>query len=104
MSNYEKAVKLRKEFDEVFSGKMSFRQIWWIIKFAKTVRKFARSNAALYNLCNEIFRGIATFKEVPKMKTDGTKYMGLEITMKMPDGTEMVQSETVRDEEEEGHL
>lgn len=94
MSNYDKAQKMRKEFDEptVFDGKMNFRQIWWIIKFAKTVRKFARSNAALYNLCNEIFRGIATFKEVTKTRDDRTTYPGLEITMKMPDGTVMAQT------------
>jgi len=102
MSNYEKATKMRKEFDEpdVFGGKMNFRQIWWIIKFAKTVRKFARSNGALYNLCNELFRGIATFKEVTKTKADGvTTYPGLEITMKMLDGTQMTESEKWSDEE-----
>lgn len=95
MSNIDKAQKMRKEFDEpdVFGGRMNFRQIWWIIKFAKTVRKFARSNSALYNLCNEIFRGIATFKEVTKTKEDGTTYPGLEITMKMPDGAIISQTD-----------
>jgi len=102
MSNYEKATKMRKEFDEpdVFGGKMNFRQIWWIVKLAKTVRKFARSNAALYNLLNEIFRGIATFKEVTKTKDDGTTYPGLEITMKMPDGMQVTESEDYRGDEE----
>lgn len=96
MSNSEKAQKMRKEFDEsdVFGGNISFRQIWWIIKFAKTVRKFARSNAALYNLCNELFRGIATFKSVTKTKDDGTTYDGLEIIMKMTNGAVMTQVES----------
>lgn len=100
MSNYDKAQKMRKEFDDpdVFGGKMNFRQIWWMIKFAKTVRKFARSNAALYNLCNEVFRGIATFKEVKKMKEDGTIYPGLEITMKV-EGVEITEQEKGGDEE-----
>lgn len=95
MSNIEKARRMREEFDEpdVFGGKITFRQVWWIIKFAKTVRKFARSNAALYNLCNEIFRGIATFKEVTKTKPDGTTYPGLEITMRMQDGTVVSQTD-----------
>ena len=95
MSNTEKAQKMRKEFDEpeVFNGKINFRQIWWIVKLAKTVRKFARSNAALYNLLNEIFSGIARFKEVTKTKEDGSIYPGLEITMKMSDGTQMTESE-----------
>lgn len=81
MSNYEKAKKFREEFDrpDVFGGKITFRQLWWIVKLAKTVRKFARSNAALYNLLNEIFRGIATFREVSKEKADGTPYKGLKI-------------------------
>ncbi len=101
MSNQEKAQEMRKEFNkpDVFNGTMHFRQIWWIVKFAKTVRKFARSNAALYNLLNEIFRGIATFKEVTKTKEDGTTYPGLEITMKMYDGSMMTQSEKGSDEE-----
>jgi hypothetical protein len=91
MSNYEKARKMRKEFDkpDVFGGKITFRQIWWIIKFAKTVRKFARSNAALYNLCNELFVGIASFKSVPKLnELNGMMYKGLQVTMKI-DGIEM---------------
>ena len=95
MSNIEKAQKMRKEFDEpdVFGGKINFRQLWWIVKLVKTVRKFARSNGALYNLLNELFRGIARFKEVTKTKDDGTTYPGLEITMKMPDGTQMTENE-----------
>ena len=98
----EKAQKMRKEFNEpdVFNGTMHFRQIWWIVKLAKTVRKFARSNVALYNLLNEIFRGVATFKEVTKTKDDGTTYPGLEITMKMYDGTLMSQVEPDRGDEE----
>jgi hypothetical protein len=100
MSNSEKAQKMRKEFNEpdVFGGTISFRQIWWIIKFAKTVRKFARSNAALYNLCNEIFRGIASFTAVTKIKDDGSTYLGLEIKMKMPDGAFV--AEVMSDESE----
>lgn len=101
MSNYEKARGMREEFDEpvVFGGKMTFRQIWWLVKFAKTVRKFARSNAALYNLCNELFRGIAKFEEVPKTKDDGTVYKGLQITMKLEDGTVFSQVSKESDEE-----
>jgi len=101
MSNYEKAIKMRREFDEptVFDGKMNFRQIWWTVKLVKIVRKFARSNSALYNLLNEIFRGVATFKEVTKTRDDGTTYLGLEITMKMSDGTQMTESEKWGDED-----
>ena len=100
MSNYEKAQRMRKEFDEsdVFGGKITFRQIWWIIKFAKTVRKFARSNAALYNLCNDIFKGVASFKDVTKTREDGTTYPGLQIAM-IVNGVEVVESEKDSDEE-----
>ncbi len=101
MSNMEKAQKMRKEFDEpdVFGGKITFRQLWWIIKLVKIVRKYARSNSALYNLFNELFNSVATFKEVTKTKDDGTAYPGLEITMKMYDGSMMTQSEKGGEEE-----
>lgn len=120
MSNIEKARKMREEFDEqdVFGGKITFRQLWWIIKLVKIVRKFARSNTALYNLLNEMFRGIATFKEVKKASdrkfTNGLSYMipeplgtqsdtptfylGLEIVMKV--GTEEVTEVKEGDEEQ----
>jgi len=82
MSNIDKAVAFRKEANEIFDKPLNFRQIWWIIKLCKTVRKFARSNAALYNLFNELFFGIAKFSEVNKESNDGKKYKGLLITMK----------------------
>ena len=94
MSNVDKARQLKEEFDnlDVFGGKITVRQLWWIIKFAKIVRKFARNNVALYNLCNEIFTGVATFKEVKKLK-DGTEYPGMSITMKV-DGENVSYSES----------
>lgn len=86
MSNYEKAKMLRKHFDEAFPDGMSERQMWFLVKYAKTVRKFARSNAALNNLSNMLFEGIAKFKEVDKVDKSGKPYKGLSITIKTKDG------------------
>lgn len=101
MSNYEKAKLLRKHFDEAFPDGISLRQVWFLVKYAKTVRKFARSNAALNNLSNVLFDGIASFKEIDKVdKISGRPYKGLVITLKLVDGTMINDSES--DNEEEG--
>ncbi len=99
MSNYEKAQKLRKHFDEAFPNRMSERQVWFLVKYAKTVRKFARSNAAFNNLSNMLFEGIAKFKEIDKVDKLGRAYKGLSITVKTKEG-EVTGSES--DYEEEG--
>lgn len=93
MSNVEKAQILRKNFDEVFPDGMDERQLWWITKFAKTVRKFARTNVAYNNLCNALFEGKAVFKDVNKFDSVKQKsYTGLSITVKGKDGTDITYS------------
>lgn len=82
MSNQEKAEQFKKDIKEAFPDGLTFRQIWFIVKFAKVVRKFARNNSALYNLCNMTFRDTARFFEVEKISTrDGKPYKGLKIEM-----------------------
>ena len=86
MSNVQKAEQLKKEFEEAFGGRMTFRQLWFVIKCCKTVRKFARSNTALNNLFNNIFSGVATFKQVDKTVPD----------WKNPGSTKVIQSLQIR--------
>ena len=92
MSMYEKASRLRRECEELFSGehRLTRRQIWFIVKVAKGARLYCRSNKAFNNFFNTIFKGVATFDQVEKIKPGGDKYEGLQITMLMPDGSEVL--------------
>lgn len=104
MSNYEKAQKLRKHFDEAFPSGMSERQVWFLVKYAKTVRKFARSNAAFNNLSNMLFEGIAKFKEVDKVDKLGRAYKGLAIGILTKNGEEVVMASESDYEDEGGEI
>jgi len=106
MSNMQKAEKLRKDFEEAFGGKMTFMQLWFVVKCCKVARKFARSNAAFNNLFNEIFRGVAVFSQVDKVVPDyknpgETRVIkSLLIKMKLPDGeVQELDSDSSGDEE-----
>jgi hypothetical protein len=83
--------QLQKEFDEAFAklgrlnkeieiSDLSPRQLWWLTKFAKHVRLRCRNNAAFNNYMNRSFPH-AKFQEVQKERKDGTKYMGLQISV-----------------------
>ncbi len=106
MSNVQKAEQLKKDFEEAFGGKMTFRQLWFIVKCCKVCRKFARSNAAFNNLFNSIFRGVATFRQVDKTVPDyavpgNTKIVqSLQIKMKTVVDGEISETEKYGDDEE----
>ena len=68
-----------KEVAEVL-GQLTVRQLWVLVKIAKTVRLRCRSNKAFNNYMNRIFP-YASFDEVTKTKADGTSYPGLQITV-----------------------
>lgn len=87
MSMYSTAERLKKEFEEVFEGSMTYRQLWFIVKVAKGARLYCRSNAAFNNFFGSIFGKVARFEQVEKQKPNGEKYPGLKVTMKQRDGT-----------------
>ena len=74
----------RDEFEEVFGfhiSKLTLRQLWWIVKFCKTVRMRGRSNTAFNNVFKRTFSG-AFFRQVTKKREDGSEYPGLDIKIK----------------------
>ena len=96
MSMYDTADTLHKECMELFPDngiaapqRLTLRQIWFIVKVAKGVRLYCRSNKAFNNFFDSIFKGVAVFEQVVKVKPGGDKYEGLQITMAMPDGSEL---------------
>ena len=96
MSMYDTAGRLRKEYEELFPDngivapqRITRRQIWFIVKVAKGARLYCRSNKAFNNFFNTIFKDVAVFDQVEKIKPGGDKYEGLQITMLMPDGSEV---------------
>lgn len=96
MAMYDTAGRLRKECEELFPDngivapqRLTQRQLWFIVKVAKGARLYCRTNTAFNNFFNTIFKGVATFNQVEKSKPGGDKYSGLQITMLMPDGSEV---------------
>ena len=96
MAMYDTAGKLRKEREELFPDngiatpqRLTQRQLWFIVKVAKGARLYCRTNKAFNNFFNTIFKGVATFDQVVKVKPGGDVYEGLQITMSMPDGSEV---------------
>lgn len=81
MSMYQSVERLRKEFEEHFGNNISYRQMWFIVKVAKGVRSYCRSNAAFNNYFNGIFGKAARFEQVTKTKPNGEHYQGLEVTI-----------------------
>lgn len=69
---------MQKEFEENF-GKLTGKQLWVLIKFAKQVRLRCRNNTAFNNFCNMNFPH-ARFKQITKTGPKGT-YEGLSITV-----------------------
>jgi hypothetical protein len=87
MTMYDSANKLREEFKELFKEGMTPRHVWWVVKMMKSARLYCRSNIAFNNFMNTVFRGVAEFKQVSKLDSQGKEYNGLEIRMIKPDGT-----------------
>lgn len=70
----------KEEFEFLF-GKLTSKQLWLLVRFAKYVRLRARNNVAFNNLANRIFP-YAKFRQIEKTNTkDGTKYMGLSLVV-----------------------
>ena len=72
------ARSMRVEFEEAF-GKLTGKQLWTLVKFAKQVRFRCRNNSAFNNFCNVTFP-YAEFQQVQKTGSRGT-YEGLSITV-----------------------
>lgn len=99
MSMSQTAKRLKDDFENAWpKGTLSYRQVWFIIKVAKGARLYCRSNVAFNNFFGQIFGEFVTFKQVTKVKPGGEKYEGLQVTMKMSDGTEFT------DNKEEGDV
>ena len=89
MSMNQTASRLKEDFEKAWpKGTLTYRQIWFMVKLAKGVRLYARSNKAFNNFMNQIFGSDVEFKQVTKVKPDGEKYEGLQITMKSVNGIE----------------
>ena len=88
---YDEMKELTEGFKAEF-GEMTVKQLWVLTRLAKRVRLRGRNNSAFNNMMNGVFGSYARFKEVTKMKADGTKYPGLQITtLKQPKGDEEVE-------------
>jgi hypothetical protein len=73
--------KLIKEALEAAFGKnLTAQQLWALTKFAKNVRLRCRNNAAFNNMMSRVFPH-ATFRQIQKLRTDGTYYPGLQIVV-----------------------
>lgn len=78
---------ITEAINEAFGDKLTVRQLWAIVRFAKHARRYCRSNAALNNALNRMFPH-ASFRQVTKTRTaprfvgDSLTYPGLEITIK----------------------
>ena len=89
MSMNKTAIRLKEDFEKAWiESPLNYRQIWFMVKLAKGARLYCRSNAAFNNFMNQIFGSDVEFKQVTKVKPDGEKYEGLQITMKSVNGTE----------------
>jgi hypothetical protein len=81
MSMYEVASEIKSSYkDEI--KELTGRQIWLMVRLAKMVRRYCRSNVAFNNAMNTVFKDVAVFKVVAKLKKDGTTYDGLSIDVK----------------------
>lgn len=89
MAMGQTAKRLKEDFEKAWpKGTLTYRQMWFIIKVAKGARLYCRSNVAFNNFFDQIFGEVVTFRQVTKVKPGGEKYEGLQVTMKMADGTE----------------
>lgn len=95
MSMYSKGGELKQEFEKlwpengtVVPARLTYRQMWFIVKVAKGARLYCRSNKAFNNFFNMIFGSVAEFSQITKVKPGGDTYEGLQIVIKNLDGTE----------------
>jgi hypothetical protein len=63
---------------------LTARQLWALVILSKHVRLRARNNSAFNNLMNSAFPE-ASFRQVTKMRRDGSTYPGLEISTRAGD-------------------
>lgn len=69
----------KENFQQLQIDKLTLKQLWWLVKFAKHVRGRCRNNSAFNNFMNRNFTP-AKFSEVPK-EYKGKQYTGLKITV-----------------------
>lgn len=87
MGMHQVADRLEGEFDDCFGtegadfGRITYRQLWFIVKVAKGARLYCRSNKAFNNFFNSIFGKVARFEQITKTKPNQEEYEGLKITM-----------------------
>lgn len=88
---HDSAERLRKDLAELFPEGFNFKQLWWIVKIAKGTRMYCRTNVEFNNYMNSIFSGKAKFEQVTKSGKDEKSYLGLQITMRTTDGSELTE-------------
>jgi hypothetical protein len=77
--------KIKEALEAAFGKNLNPQQLWALVKFAKNVRLRCRNNAAFNNMMSRVFPH-ATFRQVQKIRADGSYYPGLSIAVENPAG------------------
>lgn len=97
----DRAAQLKAEFEKEFGTKLTARQLWTLVKFAKHVRLRCRNNAAFNNFMNGVFQPHARFVQVTKKHPEGTIRRGVNVSGQTYPGLSiLVNGESVEGEEE----
>ena len=72
--------RIKEALEAAFGSNLTAQQLWALVKFAKNARLRCRNNAAFNNMMSRVFPH-ATFRQIQKIRTDGSTYPGLQITV-----------------------
>lgn len=72
--------QIKESMEAAFGKNLTAQQLWALVKFSKNVRLRCRNNSAFNNMMGRMFPH-ASFRQVNKIRPDGSTYPGLQIVV-----------------------